>query len=299
MTDRTGQVSVSCRSALAFAVLCGLLAGCVRTGQSADDPTLPLGFRVPEPGAYRMLDDTDVINPQVEFMTNGSTDSDFFNRIQADAASCMQLRGWTYEPVFLYQFDQPRTVGERREFVARYGYGVFVSPPAPDSSPQDEAIRRNGERFLALSPEDRRRYGLDYDGMVGEGTPTPDSCLGQAQAATGSLMYNLAAMQEVAGMGRAAWATPQGLAVNQAYTRCMSDRGHDVELPGHAHLMAIDLFDAYERGEIGFEEGAAMELEVAMDSFECELDTRLVWYHHMQAEQVRIIVERYPELARD
>lgn len=275
------------------------MAACSGPTEGGSDPTLPAGFAVPEPGSYRMLDESDVLSPTLEFMTQGMRDSEFFDSIEAAAASCMQLRGWTYEPVFLYQVDQPRTVGEARAFAEDYGYGYFYPPPAPDSSAQTEAIRRNHARFVALSPGDQWQYVTDYDGGVGEGTPTPDSCLGLAQADSGSIMYHPAAQAEMVAIGSAAWVTPEGSAVNRAYANCMMLRGHEFELPGYATLFVMELHERYQRGAIGFEEGASQEIQIAIDSFECELETRLPWIHHLRLEMLQAIVERYPELARE
>lgn len=283
---------------------CLLVAGACKAGGGggllADhDGPADLGFRVPDSSEYRVLQDHDALSPTIEFMTRGLLAADFYNKIQAEAASCMQLRGWTYEPVFVLQPPEPRTVGQMKDTIESFGYRtLFLHPPQPDESAPTEAVRRNRTRFEDLSPTDQRRFLTDYDGMVGEGVPTPESCLGQAQIASRSSLYHSAAGSEMSAMNRGVWASVEAQTVNQHYGECMARRGYDVGLPYEAYMIADDLYRAYsERAEITFAEGAAREIRIASDDFECQLETRLSWYHAAEVEMVRLLTERYPELA--
>ena len=92
-------------------------------------------------------------------------------------------------------------------------------------------------------------------------------------------------------MSQAAYATAQALEVNQAYSRCMAERGYDVDVPADVQLGVMG------RVRHSSAEAARIELESALDDFECQLATRLPWSHAVGLEIVRILVERYPEYA--
>lgn len=252
-----------------------------------------LEFRIPSLPEVPPLDDADVLSPTVHLMGSGETSQAFLNRIEERVASCMQLRGWTYEPVLQGETTpQPLTVGEKRAFVASYGFGLFTKPPqGPD--PARGAIERNRQRFHELSPQDQEAYKRDLDGGIGEGEKPPEgSCLAEAQAKSGSILFDAVAMADMAEMSQAAHATPESLEVDRAYGECMTNRGYDVAVPADALRMVMD------RGPtLAPAEAARLDVQVASDDFECQLATRLPWSHAVGLEIVRVLVERYPEYA--
>jgi hypothetical protein len=252
-----------------------------------------LEFKVPHLSEVPPLKDADLMSPTVQLMGSVETSQAFLNRIEERVGSCMQLRGWTYEPVLQDETTpQPLTVGEKRAFVATYGYGLFTNPPqGPD--PARGAIEKNRQRFLELSPQDQEAYTRDRDGGVGEGdNPLEGSCLAAARAESGSILFDAVAIAEMAEMSQAARATPQSLEVDRAYAQCMSGRGYDVEVPADALRMVMN------RGPtLAAAEADRLDVQVASDDFECQLATRLPWSHAVELEIVRVLVERYPEYA--
>ena len=250
-------------------------------------------LRVPSLDEVPPLEDSDLISPTIQLMGHGQTSAYFLNRIEEEVASCMQQRGWTYEPELQDEsLGEPLTVGEKRAFVIEYGYGLFTMPVSPHD-PSIEAAGRNGQRFRDLSVEDQAAFREDLDGATEEGTPpVAGSCRYEAEQASGSLLYDPVASKEMAEMSQAAYATAQALEVNQAYSRCMAERGYDVDVPADVQLGVMEQGQALPRAE-----AARIELESALDDFECQLATRLPWSPAVGREIVRILVERYPEYA--
>src|SRR5690606_12608075 len=97
-----------------------------------------LEFRIPSLSEAPPLADTDVLSPTVSLFLAGRTSQALYNGVEREVASCMQQRGWTYVPVLQDESSgDPLTVGEKRAFVAEYGYGLFTRP-APTSDPTRE-----------------------------------------------------------------------------------------------------------------------------------------------------------------
>lgn len=252
-----------------------------------------LEFRIPTLSEVPPLSDTDLLSPTASLMGGGSTSQALYNGIEREVASCMQQRGWTYAPILQDEsFGDPLTVGEKREFVGEYGYGIFTMP-APTSDPTREAIERNSQYVASLSPQEKEAYRQDYDGAVGEGdAPSEGSCLADAQAATGTMLFDEAAMNEMRELFVGATSTPQASEADEAYSRCMAGLGYDVEVPADVQLMVMEQGSALPRAE-----AAELELRTAGDDFECQLATRIPWSHAVDLEIVRVLVERYPEYA--
>ena len=156
-------------------------------------------FRVPSLDEVPPLEDSDLISPTIQLMGHGQTSAYFLNRIEEEVASCMQQRGWTYEPELQDEsLGEPLTVGEKRAFVIEYGYGLFTMPVSPHD-PSIEAAGRNGQRFRDMSVEDQAAFREDLDGATEEGIPpVAGSCRSEAEQASGSLLYDPVASKEMA-----------------------------------------------------------------------------------------------------
>lgn len=290
------------------AVLLSMLA-CTASSEPHEDTTTSMGgerasqattttvdsdglqFRIPSLSGVPPLSDTDVLSPTVSLMGEGSTSQALYNGIERQVASCMQQRGWTYAPVLQDEsFGDRLTVGEKRAFVAEYGYGLFTMP-APASDPTREAIEQNSQYLAGLSPQDKDDYRRDHDGGVGEGeTPLAGSCLSEAQTGTGTMLFDEAAMNEMREMFVGATSTPEAAEADEAYSECMDTKGYDAQVPADVQRMVIEQGFSMAR-----EEAAELELRVAADDLECQLATRLPWTHAVELEIVRVLVERYPE----
>lgn len=273
-------------------VLGALVVACTSTAEESWGST-PDGLSLPAPGSYRVLDDDDLMSPTVQLMGGGLRSDELLNDIERATAACMQVRGWTYQPVFITQPPEPLTVGEKRRQVTAYGFQMFSQAPSPPDT-GTAASMRNIDRLQELGPEEQAQFLDDLDGAVGEGMPTADSCRGQAQAASGSPLFLPAFGAEMSELYQGAMSSPEGMAVTREYAECMVGRGYDVETPAAAYLHAQAVTEG-----LPIEEAIALEVRIATDDFECQLPTRMSWSHHVQNEIVRLLLERHPELAGD
>src|SRR5690606_19242912 len=155
-----------------------------------------------------------------------------------------------------------------------YGYGIFTMP-APTSDPTREAIERNSQYVASLSPQEKEAYRQDYDGAVGEGdAPSEGSCLADAQAATGTMLFDEAAMNEMRELLVGATSTPQASEADEAYCRCTVGMGYDVKVPAAVRRLVLEQGSARPCAD-----AADLESRTADDDVESQKTTRIPWSH--------------------
>ncbi|MEX0863346.1 MAG: hypothetical protein WD269_00560 [Acidimicrobiia bacterium] len=246
---------------------------------------------------YPLLTDADLLSPTVELMGQGRGATDIANLVEEAVSTCLQLRGWTYEPVLQDMSSmEPRTVGEERRFRAAYGYGEFSTPTSGDDDAR-AAADRNYDRFRGLTRREQISFRRDLNGGVEDGetsldddSPLPGSCLADARQESGLAIYDQALMNDMRQMGEAAITSAESVAANRAWSECMKALGYELESPADAQLQAVA-----EGQTLPIAEAIANEVRIATDDFECQVDTRLAWRHQAELSIVRALIERYPE----
>lgn len=239
------------------------------------------------------LADEDLVEPLLEFQSQGLTSAEFHNDRARTLSSCMQQRGWTFEPLLQNSnVAEPRTVGELREFRSTYGYGQYTTGELADSSTQ-EAADRNHEYYVSLSADEQRAYREDLNGDISsEGNrPSEGSCEALAEDAVKVPGTDQAVMAEMRILYEAALQSPEYLHAFDDWTACLNDRGYEVSRARPPFLLVE------ERAEAGapMEQLVPFEVEVAVADFECALTTKMPVSHRLELEIVEELVEKYPE----
>lgn len=242
------------------------------------------------------LASTDVVSPVLEFQGGGLTSDEIHNARTRAVSSCMQQRGWTYEPLIQRSpIAEPRTVEQLREFRREYGYGVFTATEAGDESGVGAADRNNAY-YSALGVEAQHDYRRDLNGDVeGPGaTALAGSCEALANAVAGIPLEDQAVMTELQILYGAMGQSIEFQGALEAWRACLAERGFEFARDGNP----IDLLFDRARSGIPTQELAAFEVEIALADFECAFSTTMPVLHRLETEIVRELVERYPEWGR-
>jgi len=261
--------------------------------QTGNGPTNTAPPVAAPPETTSSLVDTDLVSPLLDFQSGGLTSDEFHNQTQRALASCMEQRGWTYEPTLQdSSFPEPRTVGELREFRRTSGYGLYTQPEPTDASPK-RAADRNGEYYTSLDEDQQAQYRQDLNGdITSEGeVPVDGSCEALAEQAVDTPGTDQELMADMRSLYSAAHQTPEHMSAENEWKACLADRGYDIEGDGHP----VNLVDELAAAEPPPEELADFEVEVAVDDFECALTTTMPVLHHLESEIVEELVVKYPK----
>ncbi len=297
---------VGCAQARAVCLIVGFVlvfaSGCAQGGEPSEADVSTFGgdpWTAPgsggngneiDPGESPLVD-SDVLYPTVEFFSGGMTEAERQSEIEQSVSSCMQQRGWSYEPVLPDESSpQPRTVGELRRFRETYGYGTYAGPEL--SHDPREAADRNAAYWLSLTSDEQDDYLRDLQGAVevDEGSALPGSCQYVAGEAQRIPLHDQAVMKEMQALYEAAAMSPDLVLAWEAWSACMIGRGYDFR----DATDAVDFVDTLGQS-LTLEEAAAQEVGVATADFECRLITVMPVWHRLEVEVVRTLVERYPE----
>lgn len=284
-------------AAVAAIVLTGCSAtGMVSTTTAAATSAATVESTTGDLHTDRTLANTDVVSPVLEFQGGGLTSDEIHNAKTRAVSSCMQQRGWTYEPLIQRTpIAEPRTVEQLREFRREYGYGVFTVTEE-GNEPGLRAADRNHAYYSALGVDEQRDYRRDLNGDVeGSGaTALEGSCEALGNAATGIPIDDQAVMTELQILYGAIRQSIEFQGAVEDWRACLADRGFEFDRDGSP----IDLLFDRARSGIPTQELAALEVEIARADFECAFSTTMPVLHSLEAEIVRELVERYPEWGR-
>lgn len=183
-------------------------------------------------------------------------------------ATCMREQGFRYEVGATDAGTDAGTGLPDREYVERYGYGILLPPPA-GPPPAEQRIR---EAEADLTPAEAEAY---YTALLGstraDAPPTPESCLGRADALVFALAQQLsepAVVELLGAFDAAVRADPRLVALEAEWVRCVRAQGYDV---GSRDEVVAELLDLQAR-DLGGEELAAAqrrELALARADFAC------------------------------
>lgn len=220
---------------------------------------------------------------------------ELFNTRQRALSSCMQQRGWTYEPSLQQSpFTEPRTVGELRDFRETYGYGVFTAEEFAASDDPKGAANRNADYLASLSVDQQDAYRRDFNGGIGDDegeAPGQGSCEAVAAEAVSIPLGDLAVMTELGRLYEAAFQSPEYLRAVDVWRSCLEDRGYQLDQDGYPD----ELLMAKAARGVPVNELADYEIAVAVADFECSLTSTLPVKHRLETAIVRELTERYPE----
>lgn len=184
-------------------------------------------------------------------------------------SACMRERGFTYD--LAVPADDAAPGLDDRTYVERYGYGILLPPP-PGPAPDESAIQA---REAAMTPAEAEAYHRALLGSPrADAPPSPDSCLGRADAVITALADQVADARVtdlLAAYDAAVLADPRMVAVEQAWVACVRGQGYEVSSRDDivAELLALD-----SQGLTGaeLERAQGRELEIAKADFECSAD---------------------------
>ncbi len=241
--------------------------------------------------AENALNDTDIVSPLLEFQGGGAVSDEIHNAEARAVSSCMQERGWSFEPPLQRSaVAEPRTIGELREYRATYGYGMFTGvEPGEDGT---AAADRNHLFYLSLSSDEQRAYREDLNGDVhANERPADDSCESIGRSANQIPLEDQAVMRELAALYEAAGQSTEFLGAVDSWRQCLSDRGYRLVQGEHP----TELIE--QQADVGAEATtlAALEIDVAVADFECAAKTTMAVLHRLESQIVQRLVEKYPE----
>lgn len=236
------------------------------------------------------LADTDLISPVIEWQGGGRSSDEGQNEYTRTVSSCMQQRGWTFEPDLQQSLvPEPRTIGELRDFREIYGYGVFTIAELAATDDPKATADRNDEYFESLGADQQEAYLLDLNGNLDDegAVPLEGSCEAIARESTEIPLENQAVMTELNRAYEAAFQSSEFLSAMDEHARCLADRGYE----GEPSL----LVEQQAAAGAPPQQLADFEIEVAVADFECALNTTMPVRHRLETEIVREMVEHYPE----
>lgn len=237
---------------------------------------------------------TDVVSPVLEFQNGGLTSDEIHNAKTRSVSSCMQQRGWTYEPLIQRApISEPRTVEQLREFRQEYGYGMFTIAETGDESERRDAADRNFAYYSGLGADHQQAYRKDLDGDVeGEGSPPlAGSCEALTEVAAGIPLEDQAVMKELQILYNAFGESIEFRVAGDDWRACLAERGFEVATNSHPSELVIQKA----RSGVPPQELAAFEIEAAVADFECAFSTTMPLRYRRETEIVQELVERFPE----
>lgn len=262
------------------------------TSPSGNDPSNMTPSVIVSSQPPDTLAETDTVSPVLDFQTGGMSSDEFHNLTQQSLASCMEDRGWSYEPTLQDSpFAEPRTVGELREFREAHGYGLYTQPEPSGPSPK-RAAEENHANYLALDEDQQLQWRTDFNGDIsGEGEePVEGSCEALADHAVDIPQTDQEVMVELAGLYNLAMRSDEYVMAEDAWRTCLVDRGYEMAPEEYAFSLVDEMYAA----EAAADEIAAFEVTVAVDDFECAFTTTMPVRHRLETEIVEELITRYP-----